>query len=178
MTSTSTDILSRIASLEEARNTINFKEAQEKAEAFNRKEILEMQIKGMKQDIQDLIKLANAVLNNGFKLNSHYSNDMSNTKDNYITNSITHKIGFCNSEEFLRNKVVTYIGINAGGFCGKISFRTDGDKIFGVDYESKTVCSNITEPPLKYLEEFVEDFPKFKKEFLDYVDRLSAKATK
>lgn len=145
-------ILSRVELLKEASN--NFKAKQKE---------IEEKISLYNQDIKDLITLARELEEAGFSLTTH--------KVNFITNSETQGIGFCTSTEYRLNKPITFIGINSTGTYSKLYYRNCGEYSTGGLFDN-TGFPNLSmqKTPIELLYKFHEEFPKFKENFLNYVD--------
>lgn len=137
------------------------KERQKEIEIQNRTEAALAKIAELKPRIDDLIKLANYARNNGIDFNNKgwggregYDTGM------FYTNSWSHLVGF------VQGNPITMIGIDAGGACGNVNFRTDGEETYGAD------DTFIMDPKLHHMEKFIKDFDKFEREFYAYIEKV------
>ena len=128
------------------------------------------EIAKLKPRIDELISVANACIENGIDIDSYrYSHSSSYDtweKGTFVTNSISHRVGFVNP----RQNKITQMGINAGGACGKWDFRTNGENTFSANEDDST---RTTEPLLHHCKEFLEKFDEFETEFYNYVDKIT-----
>lgn len=137
------------------------KERQKEIENKNRFDIAFKQIEALKPRIDDLIKLANYAKDNGIDFNKKgWGGHEGYDTGMFYTNSWSHLVGF------VYKNPITLLGINAGGACGNVDFRTDGKQIYGKEE------SFITEPKLHHMERFIKDFDKFEREFYAYIEKV------
>ena len=139
----------------------NAKEERERIERENKYKDCIYNIKALKPRIDDLIKLANYAKAKGINFNNKgwgchegYDTGM------FYTNSWSHLVGFVN------NDYIMYLGINAGGACGSISFRTNGEEVFGYNDNKE-----IVKPLLGHMERFLNTFDTFESEFYAYIEK-------
>ena len=137
-------------------------------------------IRALKPRIDELLETGNACLENGIEVNA-YGNSFYRDWDKYekgtfVTNSISHKVGFVKEWRQYDKGLhkFTQLGINNGGACGCYDFRTDGERIYFVNENNRT---DIKGPSHKTrdLKEFLEDFDTFETEFYKYVDKVIEK---
>lgn len=131
---------------------------------INRRRIAaENTIRGLKPRIDNLIRLANYAKQNGIKFNkSGIGGHEGYDTGMFYTNGWSHLVGFVGNED-----VISTMGINAGGFCGKIDFRTNGNDIYGLVEGSH----EIVEPLIGHMERFVNTFDTFESEFCKYIEK-------
>lgn len=132
-------------------------------------ELAKEQIKLLKPRIDELISVANACMEHGIEINARMNRMYGQDKweeGTFVTNSISHKIGFVTR----RKMEITHMGINAGGACGSWDFRTDGENTFSADEDNPKITK---EPLLHHCKEFLADFDKFEAEFYKYIDNLT-----
>lgn len=80
----------------------------------------------------------------------------------FYTNSWSHLVGF------LYGNPITMLGIDAGGACGDVDFRTNGEYTSGLN--RKTMA--IVEPRLYHMETFIKKFDEFEREFYAYIEKV------
>lgn len=115
-------------------------------------------IKGLRDRIVDILKLANYAMNNGISLK--YRDVLRGDYDNgdFFSNSWSHGLGLMDNE---------HLGYRKGGSCGNIDFYTNGDDIYGYDTKKRERVSQ----PLKDMKSFINDFDKFEQKFYEYIDK-------
>ena len=139
------------------------KERQKEIETKNRFDTALAKIKELKPRIDDLIKLANYAKDNGIDFNKReWGGHEGYDTGMFYTNSWSHLVGFVN-----RNPI-TLLGIDAGGACGDIDFRTNGEHTFGLNRGNNT----IVEPSLYHMENFIKKFDEFEREFYTYIEKV------
>lgn len=136
---------------------------QKEIETKNRFDIALAKIKELKPRIDDLIKLANYAKDNGINfdkrgLGGHDGYDTGM----FYTNSLSHLVGF------LYGNPITMLGIDAGGACGDVDFRTNGEYTSGLNRKTKA----IVEPRLYHMETFIKKFDEFEREFYAYIEKV------
>ena len=140
------------------------KARQKEIETKNRFDIALAKIKELKPRIDDLIKLANYAKDNGIDFNKRgWGGHEGYDTGMFYTNSWSHLVGFVN-----RNPI-TLLGIDAGGVCGDVDFRTNGEHTFGLNRNTMA----IVEPSLYRMENFIKKFDEFEREFYAYVDKVT-----
>ena len=134
------------------------------------------QVKELRPRISELIKTANACLEAGIEIDAYGKNwyrDLdSYEKGSFMTNSISHRLGFVKTWSSCQNNVnkrIYELGINAGGTCGCWHFRTDGVNICSV-HEDDASCTK--DPHENQLKDFLEHFDLFENAFYKYVDSI------
>ena len=117
----------------------------------------------------ELIDVANACVENNINIDTYHKalirNDDEWEKGTFVTNSISHKIGFVTQGK----QKITYMGINAGGACGRWDFRTNGDCVVATDEDNSHIT---TKPSLSQCKEFLNEFDEFETAFYNYVDKI------
>ena len=157
-------------------NIVKFAQKRED-EKIAKEQALQKELDGCKKEIaklkpriDELISVANACIENGIEIDgtrrSFGSSYDTWEKGTFVTNSISHKVGFV----FTRQNKITLMGINAGGACGKWDFRTDGEHTFSANEDDLT---RTTEPLLHHCKEFLEKFDEFETAFYNYVDKIT-----
>lgn len=126
-----------------------------------------------KARIDELLLIANECLKNGIEIDA-YGKSLSRYKDtrengSFITNGITHKIGFVKS---MKASQITELGIDGGGCCGPWDFRTDGKNVYSVSNKGYAK-GLVSEPTLEHLLQFVSGLSEFESAFYDYVDKIT-----
>lgn len=133
-------------------------------------------IQALKPRIQELLATANACLEGGIEINTygrrHYPDYDSYEKGTFVTNGISHKVGFIENWSSYDHKphVFTEMGIDNGGACGPYDFHTDGDRVYNVHENSKEVCA----PSIHDMENFLSRFDTFEESFYSYIDKTIA----
>ncbi len=143
------------------------------------------QIQALKPRIDELIATGNACLENGIELDAYHNKGWFNRSDDsyergtFVTNSISHKVGFVKTWGQYDKKAhsFTELGINNGGACGHYNFRTDGERIYFVNEDDKTDIKDASHR-IKDLKEFLDEFNKFESAFYSYVDKVIEKQQK
>ena len=138
-------------------------ERQKKIKEQDRMKVAFTQIEALKQRIDDLIKLANYAEDNGINFNKagcggHEGYDTGM----FYTNSWSHLVGF------VKGNPITMLGINAGGACGNVDFRTNGEHTFGLVKDT----DKIVAPKLSHMENFIKKFDEFEREFYAYIEKV------
>ena len=136
---------------------------QKEIETKNRFDIALAKIKELKPRIDDLIKLANYAKGNGIDFNKRgWGGHEGYDTGMFCTNSWSHLVGFVN-----RNPI-KLLGIDAGGVCGDVDFRTNGEYTFGLNRNTMA----IVEPSLYHMENFIKKFDEFEREFYAYIEKV------
>ena len=163
--------MSRIERIYKYRETEEEKAAQKAKEQENLGKELIKKVKGYEPRIKELIETANACIENGIEINA-YGNSLDSYEDKYekgtfVTNSITHRLGFVRPTK--RFEAIKELGINAGGACGNWDFRTDGVKVYSLNNADKKAKSK---PSVEHMKLFIGWFDYFETAFYDYVDGI------
>lgn len=132
-------------------------------------EALQARVRGLRPRIAELLETANACAENGIEIDA-YGKSFDRSRDSYekgtfVTNSITHRLGFVHTSKGCK---ILWLGIEAGGACGPLNFRTNGDTVCSIHENERHVGPPLT----KHLKEFLEKFDEFEKAFYDYVDSI------
>lgn len=139
------------------------KERQKEIEIQKRKETVLAKIAELKPRIDDLIKLANYAKDNGINFNNKgWGGHEGYDTGMFYTNTWSHLVGF------VHNNPITVLGIDAGGACGNVDFRTNGEITVGVIEDKK----EIVEPKLWHMEKFIKNFDEFEREFYAYIEKV------
>ena len=141
---------------------------QERIAAEHHRQSLLDQIRVMKPDIDNLIKVAETAREAGIPLlvscdcfNPSYE------RGDFFTDAMTHKVGFVPTS--FNNKAIIGIGFEGGGCCGQYDFFTDGIAIYDRNRDNGFSREASTE----HLEKFIEKFPEFEKAFYDYIGKVT-----
>lgn len=136
---------------------------QKEIETKNRFDTALAKIKELKPRIDDLIKLANYAKDNGIDFNKRgWGGHEGYDTGMFYTNSWSHLVGFVNRDP------ITLLGIDAGGACGDVDFRTNGEHTFGLNRNTMA----IIEPSLYRMENFIKKFDEFEREFYAYIEKV------
>lgn len=120
------------------------------------------QIRALKPRIDDLLKLANYAKDNGIDFNKSVGYHEAYDTGMFYTNSWSHLVGFVAEEP------IVMLGINAGGACGNVDFRTNGERVFGLMEDT----NKIVQPKLFHMEKFVQKFDELEREFYEYIEKV------
>ena len=132
---------------------------------YHRQSLLD-QIRVMKPDIDNLIKVAETAREAGIPIQISFGHfDSSYEMGDFFTDAITHKIGFVPTS--FNNKEIMGVGFEGGGCCGQYDFFTDGVAIYDRNRDNGFSREASTE----HLEKFIERFPKFERAFYDYIEK-------
>lgn len=136
---------------------------QKRVAAEHRRQSLLDQIRVMKPDIDNLVKVAKAAQEAGIPLKVGYMVDHTYENGDFFTDAMTHKVGFVQAS--ITSKEIIGVGFETGGCCGVYDFITDGvvirdkNRSNGHDREAST----------EHLEKFIKEFPEFERAFYDYI---------
>ena len=136
---------------------------QERITAEHHRQSLLDQIRVMKPDIDNLIKVAKAAQEAGIPLKVGYMANHTYENGDFFTDAMTHKVGFVQAS--ITSKEIIGVGFEAGGYCGVYDFFTDGVAI----YDKKRDNGHDREASTEHLEKFIEKFPEFERAFYDYI---------
>lgn len=144
------------------------KAEQERIAAEHHRQRLLDQIRVMKPDIDNLVKVAETAREAGIPLlvscdcfNPSYE------RGDFFTDAMTHKVGFVPTS--FNNKAIIGIGFEGGGCCGQYDFFTDGSVICDKNRDN----GHDREASTEHLEKFVEKFPEFERAFYDYIEKVT-----
>ena len=141
---------------------------QERSVAEHHRQSLLDQIRVMKPDIDNLIKVAEAAREAGIPIQVSFGHfDSSYEMGDFFTDAMTHKIGFVPTS--FNNNGIIGIGFEGGGCCGQYDFFTDGVAIYDRNRDNGFSREASTE----HLEKFIEKFPKFERAFYDYIEKVT-----
>ena len=126
-------------------------------------------IKGLGERISKMWNVAQALLDNGFRIGEDVYNYGLEPYHTLETDGWNHWIGFC-----VRNKDVQWFGIAGGGCCGH-DFKIDKngntliDKniIYGRRYKYFEDGNNK-----RHLNRILEEFEEYERKFYEYVEKL------
>lgn len=179
-------MLSRIDRINAFINKRNAELAKEKKEKEERlKELLDT-VRGWSTGLINLLDLGVYMYRNGVPLGPYDTSDpkyKENDSRMFVSNIFSHRVGFIivyGKDENLpiRDRQIMFgIGIRGEGLFGveDLCFGPDGElKCPNNPFGSPSRFSgrNWNDKHTKLLEEFVRDFPKFEKEFYEYIDNL------
>lgn len=134
----------------------------------------------LSQRIKDILKIANACIDNEIDLPypaskyGYHQDDCLYTEkiSGFISNGWSHWVGFMR-----RNKKAyfQYLGFYCGGACGCYDFYTNGNEAF--DFYENNNINNVQQhqkerPSKKHIDRFVKEFPHFEECFYKWVDSL------
>ena len=139
------------------------------------------EIKELKNEIQEIIRIGNLCLTEGIETNpsnkNHYRK-CTYEDGAYETDAIDHQLGFYPNSYRIKNGKCThynYIGYRMGGACGNWDFITDGEVVLAVPHED---CYKIEfgdkfkTPDLMMCRRFLKEFNNFQEVFYDYIESL------
>ena len=136
---------------------------QERITAEHHRQSLLDQMRVMKPDIDNLIKVAKAAQEAGIPLKVGYMANHTYENGDFFTDAMTHKVGFVQAS--ITSKEIIGVGFEAGGYCGVYDFFTDGVAI----YDKKRGNGHDREASTEHLEKFIKKFPEFERAFYDYI---------
>ena len=137
------------------------------AEEHHRQSLLD-QIRVMKPDIDNLIKVAEAAREAGIPLQVSFDRfDSSYEKGDFFTDAMTHKVGFVPTS--FTDKSIIGVGFEGGGCCGQYDFFTDGSAICDKNRDN----GHDREASTEHLEKFIEKFPEFERAFYNYIEKVT-----
>ena len=143
------------------------KAEQQRIAAEHHRQSLLDQIRVMKPDIDNLVKVAKAAQEAGIPLKVGYMANHTYENGDFFTDAITHKVGFVPTS--FNNKEIMGVGFEGGGYCGKYDFFTDGVAIYDRNRDNGFSREASTE----HLEKFIEKFPEFERGFYDYIEKVT-----
>ena len=136
---------------------------QERVAAEHHRQRLLDQIRVMKPDIDNLVKVAKAAQEAGIPLKVGYMANHTYENGDFFTDAMTHKVGFVQAS--ITNKEIIGVGFETGGCCGVYDFITDGVAI----YDKNRNNGHDREASTEHLEKFIKKFPEFERAFYDYI---------
>lgn len=158
------DINNILGKIEDYKKQTAERAEQERVAAEHHRQSLLDQIRVMKPDIDNLIKVAEAAREAGIPLQVSFDRfDSSYERGDFFTDATTHKVGFVPTS--FNNKTIIGVGFEGGGCCGQYDFFTDGVAI----YDRNRDNGHDREASTEHLEKFIEKFPEFERAFYDYI---------
>ena len=162
------DINNILNKIENYKNATAERAEQERVAAEHHRQSLLDQIRVMKPDIDNLVKIAEAAREAGIPLQlSYFRFNPSYESGDFFTDATTHKVGFVPTS-FI-NKSIIGVGFEGGGCCGQYDFFTDGSAIFDKNRDN----GHDREASTKHLEKFIKMFPEFERAFYDYIEKVT-----
>ena len=141
---------------------------QERIAAEHHRQSLLDQIRVMKPDIDNLIKVAETAREAGIPLQvSSFCFNPSYERGDFFTDAMTHKVGFVPTS--FNNKSIIGVGFEGGGCCGQYDFFTNGSVICDKNRDN----GHDREASTEHLEKFIEKFPEFEKAFYNYIEKVT-----
>ena len=166
------DINNILGKIEDYKKQTAERAEQERVAAEHHRQRLLDQIRVMKPDIDNLIKVAKAAQEAGIPLKVGYMANHTYENGDFFTDAMTHKVGFVQAS--ITSKEIIGVGFETGGCCGVYDFFTDGVAI----YDKNRGNGHDREASTEHLEKFIEKFPEFERAFYDYIgQKTDHKAT-
>lgn len=150
-------IKNKAKQIADAKKTAAQKEAEEH-------QVLVDKVRMYFEQIQNILTLANACDANGIKMpkdGKRYGYECP-----FVAEGIYHCVGLIRP---MSDGEYRYIGIQNGGACGKYDFWTDGNRCYAVHEDNRTIKR---EARIQDMKQFLEEFPKFEKAFLAWIDNM------
>ena len=157
------DINNILGKIEDYKKQTAERAEQERIAAEHHRQRLLDQIRAMKPDIDNLVKVAKAAQEAGIPLKVGYMANHTYENGDFFTDAMTHKVGFVQAS--ITSKEIIGVGFETGGCCGVYDFFTDGVAI----YDKKRNNGHDREASTEHLEKFIEKFPEFERAFYDYI---------
>ena len=161
------DINNILGKIEDYKKQTAEKAEQERVAAEHHRQRLLDQIRVMKPDIDNLIKVAKAAQEAGIPLKANYMIDKTYDNGDFFTDAMTHKVGFVQTS--ITNQAIIGVGFEGGGCCGQYDFFTNGSVI----YDKNRDNGHDREASTEHLEKFIERFPEFERAFCDYIEKVT-----
>ena len=162
------DINNILGKIENYKTATAERAEQERIAAEHHRQNLLDQIRVMKPDIDNLIKVAETAREAGIPLlvscdcfNPSYE------RGDFFTDAMTHKVGFVPTS--FTDKSIIGVGFEGGGCCGQYDFFTNGSVICDKNRDN----GHDREASTEHLEKFIEKFPEFEKAFYDYIEKVT-----
>lgn len=151
----------RLNMINAKREQINGVEDAKRIAEIEQREQLDTDIQKMRERIENVIAVGNALKKNGF-IYDPGRKDKRLEKYGYpagiVADGISHHVGLMEPYRVKRKEDdYEYIGILMGGACGSFNFYTDGRFI----YSAHEATGRYQEPPIAHMKQFVEEFPKY-----------------
>lgn len=161
--------MNRLEAIKNYRTSEDEKALQKQMKIQEETLIFQEKIRELHPRIEELVKVANACLENRIWFDTRNSY---NSEDGFLADGITHYVGFIQDRtNFVRNRPIKYLGIRGGGACGDFDFITDGEIMY-MSPHNNADCLYSKEAPLEYLKRFVNGFDRFETSFYKYVDDI------
>ena len=162
------DINNILTQIETYKTKTAEKAEQERIAAERYRKDLFDQIRAMKPDIDNLIKVAKSAQEAGISLAVGWMVDKTYDNGDFFTDATTHKIGFARAPH--ANKEIIGVGFEGSGCCGNYDFFTDGLMIYDKDRDDGR---KTREASTEHLEKFIEKFPEFEKAFYAHIEKVT-----
>ena len=126
---------------------------QERIAAEHHRQSLLDQIRVMKPDIDNIVKVAETAREAGIPLQVSFDRfDSSYERGDFFTDAMTHNVGF-----------------EGGGYCGQYDFFTNGSVICDKNRDN----GHDREASTEHLEKFIEKFPESEKASDDSIEKVT-----
>ena len=160
--------VNKIKAFRERENNKKLAEIEQKEREHN--ELLQ-QIQKLTPRIEELIDVARACLENNIEINKYRKTHLSKydhyEEGTFVTNGISHRVGFV-LERMQGKPLITHMGIQNGGYNGKLDFFTNGIETYSVHEDSHE--EGI--PQNSDMKKFLKTFDYFESAFYKYVDDI------
>ena len=153
--------------------------AQRIAEAENNEQLKKLEtieyyknaIKSLSPRLTELIKIGDALLENSILFGKRKEATIGYDEE-FITNGITHKLGFY-FKYSKDNSPLIGIGIKGGGCCGNdLAVNEEGDMVVKIDPHFHSYMYFGYNDYCNKCKQFLKDFDEFEKRVYEYVDNL------
>lgn len=162
------DINNILGKIEDYKKQTAERAEQERVAAEHHRQSLLDQIRVMKPDIDNLIKVAETAREAGIPLQVSFDRfDSSYERGDFFADASTHKVGFVPTS-FI-DKSIIGVGFEGGGCCGQYDFFTNGSVICDKNRDN----GHDREASTGHLEKFIEKFPEFERAFYDYIEKVT-----
>ena len=128
----------------------------EEEKAFEEWNNLYNEVARLKERIREVLELARECRRNNVQIPEDAIAYGYNA--NFYAEGIRHHVGFA--------KVLKYLTINNGGFCGPIDFYTNGNDIWG-QHES---TGDVVQARAEDMRQFLKEFPAFEAAFYKWIE--------
>lgn len=161
------DINNILGKIENYKTATAERAEQERIAAEHHRQRLLDQIRVMKPDIDNLVKVAKAAQEAGIPLKVGYMANHTYENGDFFTDAMTHKVGFVQAS--ITSKEIIGVGFEGGGCCGQYDFFTNGSAICDKNRDN----GHDREASTEHLEKFIEKFPEFERAFYDYIEKVT-----
>lgn len=160
----------RIAMINGKRDRVAEQEAKKAQETALLSDELEMKIYRLRERIENVIHVCNALRLNEFLYNIRIGyDDRRLRKYGYdggiCADGFHHHVGVYGNRRYPSDQI-EWIGFKAGGACGYWDFYTDGVMVADVHEET----GKRQRASVKHMEKFLEEFPKYESALYAWVD--------